>query len=248
MGYVDSSSSGAAVLLAQRFRTMVELRAHLYAAEGLLLVFFRLPPPSHTRASSDTSLHELRVGARVALQITCDENGQSTTLRGTLFARPGNTPGFWLGFPDTGLRKKIERGQLRDRTQRRVGCDLLVQAISAGKPQLGRLVDLSMGGARITGISGFQSGDGLQLRILSPPSSLSPILVNARVAFAGDKGLGVRLDRSDPTARQAITRLFDALQQAWSQAPEAVHSFLCCRDGVLLDPMMPRLRERERVL
>jgi hypothetical protein len=56
--------------------------------------------------------------------------------------------------------------------------------------------------------------------------------------------LGVRFVRSDVIARVASGKLYSAMQQSWTKAPEVAHSPLCCKGGHVLEPPLPHMKGR----
>jgi hypothetical protein len=118
---------------------------------------------------------------------------------------------------------------------------------------LARMMDVSMGGARILGATAprigampLRAGAAVELRVMSAvapfPSDLGRADVARTDAQTGE--LAVRWVRSDPVVRAASLKLIDAARFAWGQAQQMVHAPACCQSGGLLDPPTPLLKRR----
>jgi len=225
-------SGPAHVLLRQRFGTPEEMTRHLHALDNRSLLFFR-----------DPAL-QLAGGTRVMLEVSFTTSEQQAVLRGQVLGavEDGTLRGLWLEFPDTRLSKR--GAALRDRKQRRLACDALVQIRREDHPHLGRLTDLSLGGARLTGMHGVHEGDEVELRIISDNIAWPSELGRAQVVRLSPTEVGTRFLRSESASRMAITRLFAALQESWNQAPQVDHPPICCKGGPLLEPPLPRMKGR----
>ena len=231
------AKSHATTLLRHRFETITELQKHLHALEGRSFLFFRSEGLS------------LAGGARVLLEVSFNSNEQQTLLRGAVLGRvEGALPGLWLEFPDTRLLKKADEGGIVARKQRRVGCDVLIEVRKPGSPSLGRLVDLSIGGARLAGMSGVRVNEQVDVRVISSNKEWPSELGRAQVVRMEDHDIGTKFLRDQPQSRMAITRLFGALQEGWVKAPEVSHPAFCCKNGQLLEPPLPRVKGREKPL
>jgi hypothetical protein len=237
------SSTSQSLLLRQRFRTLSQLTTHLHPVEGSFVLFFRPPAVAPGQARPECS----PAGTKVLVEVNCDENGQQAILRGTILGSLGGEErGLWLQFQDGGLRKRAGEQKVAFRGQRRVGCEQLVHVVSRGAPQLARLVDLSLNGAQVSGVSGFSAGDTVAVQLNGRRSAPPAELGTAKVVFSNSKGAGLRFERNRPESRMAITRLFADIQEEWQRAPEAVHPAICCRGGPILDPALPKVRSRYR--
>ena len=154
----------------------------------------------------------------------------------------------WLEVPDARLAKRIDQEGptgLSSRLQRRLGCDFVVEVRSGQVPFLGRMIDVSMSGARISGAVGLRAGGQVEMRLLGGEPPLPSLLGRCDVIRAEPSGdTGVRFVRSDPTARIASGKLFLAVQEAWNKAPELTHSALCCKGGHVLEPPLPHMKHR----
>jgi len=219
------------VLLRYRFRTPAQLRNHLHLADGRTLFFYRDP---HT---------ELGFGDRVFLEIGFDESEHKVLLRGSVLSSlQGTTPGVWLEFPETHLaRTSLHGDAVSPRKQRRLGCEAMVQVIQEDTRAIGRMVDVSMGGARIASVAGLRPEAALSLRILADDPAYPSEIGEAQLVWAEDGEAAVRFLRNDSRTRMATMRLFSAVQEEWAEVEEATHPPICCQFGVHLDPR-PMLR------
>jgi hypothetical protein len=220
-------TGAAATLLRQRFSDPEEMARHLHVVENRVLLFFR-----------DAAL-TLQGGARVLLDVSFTKTEQQVILRGKVLggSMEGELRGLWLEFPDTHLAKIA--GSISSRKQKRLACDALVQVRNAEHPLLGRLTDLSLGGARLSGVQGARAGDELAVRIISDNANWPSELGRAQVVRLGASEVGARFLRDDSASRMAITRLFGALQESWSKAPLVDHPPMCCQGGKMLEPPLP---------
>ena len=213
------------LLLRHRFETLAQVREHLHVQDGRSLFYFR-----------DTNLNA-QGGDRALLEISTSE--QQMLLRGAVVSR--DLSGFWLDFPDGRLARRLGEGALSQRRQRRVPMDLLVD-LRSRTSRVGRILDVSMGGARVGGVEGISAGQEVTLRLLSSLAEVPNALGRAEVLRAGDGELALRFVRSDPPTRIAATRLLAAAQKAWAASIELPHAPGCCgKSGLLLEPPMPRL-------
>jgi len=237
MGAAEQKQASAVTLLRHRFGTIAELQQHLHSVDGRSFFFFR-----------EQGL-DLPGGARVLLEVSFNAVDQQALLRGQVLGRvEGALPGLWLEFPDTRLRHRADQGAMGQRKQRRVGCEILVEVRRLGNPHLGRLIDLSLGGARLTGISGLKVHEDVDLRILASNSDWPSALGRARVVRTENTDVGARFLRDHPQSRMAITRLFGLLQESWSRALEVEHPSICCRGGQLIEPALPHIKGRAQPL
>ena len=226
-----------ATLLRYRFGAFEQMQNHLHVVDGRTLFFFRDPHAS------------IAGGERVVVQFSFGASEQASTVRGSVLALidgDRGQAGAWIEFPDVRLAKRIDGGAeaIAQRGQRRLGCDLMVE-VRADKAFLGRIVDVSLGGARILGPVGLQPGLDVELRVMGAQPPVPGMLGRAEVVRSDKSGdVGVRFIRTDVVARIASSKLFAAVQQAWDRAPEIAHSPLCCKGGRLLEPPLPHVRSR----
>lgn len=223
-------------LLKYRFGNHVEMTNHLHVVESRTLLFYRgTRPRFHGRQ-------------RVVVELSLASSEQATTLRGSVMALVDaeGTRGVWIEFPDSRLAKRLSQGgaaAITSRRQKRIGCDLMVELRYETRPLLGRMVDVSMSGARIVGPSGLIRNADVEVRIMGAEPPMPAQLGRAQIARSESGGdVGLRFLRSDPAGRVAMGKLLQCVQEAWAKAPEIVHSALCCQAAGVLDPPLPRLR------
>jgi hypothetical protein len=228
--------TAAATLLKYRFGDHVQMTNHLHVVESRTLLFYRF---GRTR---------LLAGQRVLVEVSLESSEQATTLRGSVMALVDaeGTHGVWIEFPDSRLAKRLTHGgaqAITSRHQKRIGCDLMVELRYGTTPLLGRMVDVSMAGARIVGPSGLQKNADVEMRIIGAEPPMPAQLGRAQITRSESGGdVGVRFLRSDAAGRVAVGKLLQSVQLAWTRAPEIVHSALCCVAAGVLDPPLPRLR------
>jgi hypothetical protein len=225
-------------LLKYRFGLFEHMQNHLHVVDGRTLFFYR------------DQRNPVVAGARVVVEFSFGSSEQVSTLRGSVLGRidgDDGQDGAWIEFPDVKLARKLDAGasSLSARRQRRLLCDMMVEVKFGRRPLLGRLVDVSLGGARIVGPAGLHVGDEIELRIMGAkppiPSTLGRALV-VRIDTGGD--VGVRFVRTDAVARIASSKLYAAVEQAWAKTSEEAHSPLCCLGGHLLEPPLPEVKNR----
>ena len=235
-----------ATLLKARFAELSQLRKHLHTLAGRTVFFFREGMPRLIGAD------------RVIVEFSVAKSEQVSTLRGVVLGRvdasDGQT-GAWIEFPDTRLARRLERGSaaLATRQHQRVVCDLLAEVRQGSHSFLARMMDASLGGARILGATTPRVG-AMPLR---PGAALTLKLVGAAAPFPAELGraeavrvdqgsgeLALRWVRSDPAVRVASLKLIEAIRGSWTRAEEMMHAPPCCLNGQVLDPPMPALRGR----
>ena len=131
-----------ATLLRVRFDGLSQLQDHLHVVDGRTVFFFR------------EVTARLQGADRVVVEFSVATSEQVSTLRGTVLGRgEGGQIGAWFEFPDAKLAKRLERGAkaLATRQHQRVMCDLTVEVKQGRQPFFARMMDVSMGGARILG-------------------------------------------------------------------------------------------------
>ena len=116
--------------------------------------------------------------------------------------------------------------------------------LKAGRiPHPGRMMDVSLGGARIVGPIGLRPGAEVEVRILGAQPPMPGVMGRAEVVRSEAGGdVGVRFTRSDVVARVASSKLYAAVQLAWAGAAEVAHSPLCCKAGYVLEPPLPHVK------
>lgn len=230
MASADPKVSNA-TLLRYRFAVPEQLTRHFHVADGRTLFFYREPTLS------------LAGGSKVLLSCSFTQLDQEILVRGSVVGRmEGSHPGLWIEFADTKIAKRVDGAGLRGRKQTRLGCDLMVEIRKDRQPFLGRLVDLSLGGARMAGMSGLQARDQVDVRLVSPAADWPSTLGLAEIVRLDRHEIGARFLRQDAESRMAITKLFGAMQKAWASALVAEHPPMCCKNDQFLEPALPHLR------
>lgn len=227
-----------AALLRYRFGDLAQMHNHLHVVDGRTLFFWR----DDKAALQGTS--------RVVVEFSFNNSEQVSTLRGAVLSRieggdRGNL-GLWLEFPDSRLARKADLGlaAIAGRKQRRLGCDLLVEIKVGDAVVMGRMIDVSLGGACIGGTFGLRNGVETVLRLLAPDKEFPSLLGRAEVVRS-ERDVAVRFVRTDPVARVASSKLFQSVQQAWQKALELSHPPVCCSGGgQVLEPRLPHMKTR----
>jgi hypothetical protein len=234
-----------ATLLKVRFGDLSQLQNHLHVVDGRTVFFFR-------EATS-----RLKGGERVVIEFSVSSSEQMSTLRGAVLGRvdavEGAQTGAWIEFPDAKLAKRLEHGTNLARQHQRVTCDLLVEVNPGRRPFLARMMDVSMGGARLLGATASRVG-AMPLRA---GATVALKMVGAEPPFPSDLGradvvridpssgeMAVRWARSDAVVRLSSTQLIEAARRSWTQAQEMIHAPPCCRNQHVLDPPMPAMKRR----
>ncbi len=217
------------------FDDAVQVRRHLHIAGGHSFLFFGNPSAPGIG------------GERVMLDLDVPSRGQHSLLRGTVHSRVAGT-GLWLDFPDVGLLRRLEQpaAELPPRRQRRFGAELMVELglVDSDVRRLGKLLDVSQGGARMAGCH-IPPGTEVTVRLALPGEAVPRDLGRARVVRAGDRDTGIAFLRGDPQSRVAITRLIEAVGAQWGRAHVVAHPRGCCGANGLLEPPLPRVRPRD---
>ena len=216
--------------LRYRFANLDQARAHMHDVRGQALFFVR---DEQLRFLPDTP---------VCLSLTFDQGEVTRLLNGRVTGRVEGA-GTWLELADTRPLREIPPTEAVRRSVR-IGCDEPVEARSGGRVSAGRMLDLSPGGARLSGIEGFAPGDRIELRFLPAGGLTFHDLSHAHVVWVEGGETGVQFDRSDAIGRSAVARLLVETEELWAAAWEGIHPASCCGERGLLDPVPPRERER----
>jgi hypothetical protein len=221
-----------AALLRHRFDSVDQLRRHLHVVDSSTLLFFRDPTLG------------LTTGALALVELAFESSEQTRVLRASVLAR-AEGQGLWLAVPNTRFaRDVLERGLL-PRKGRRVGTDEPVRLKRLGGAEyMVRLLDLSMGGARVGGglPALLAPGNIVALTLLPAEAGPAPEVTRGKVVWVEDGEAGIMFDRDMESSRVAAGRLFRSLEQPWAHAREIRHLAGCCKDGAFLDPPVPRVR------
>ncbi|HWE22819.1 MAG TPA: PilZ domain-containing protein [Myxococcales bacterium] len=212
--------------LRYRFDHLDQARAHVVRAKERSLFFFR-----HPRLS-------LPPGSSVQMEWTFQNAEPARMLHGTAVENVDRC-GVWMELLDTRpLRELRELHNIR--RYRRMATDFPVHIEHGGELREGRLLDVSAGGARISGAVGLVRGDLLALRV---PSGEEPGrfrgLGNAYVAWADAREMGVQFDRLDSVARAAVTELVRLVAEGWASALESRHPSWCCVEAGPIEVPLP---------
>jgi hypothetical protein len=209
-----------------------QARRHLHIEDGHSLLFFGNPIAPGIG------------GERVVLDLEVPTGGQHSLLHGTVHSRlPG--AGLWLDFPDVSLVRRLEEPAMELRKQRRFAADLILELRLLGSEvrKVGKLLDVSLGGARIGGCH-MPVGSEVTVHLALPPQGLPRGFGRARVRRAGERDTAIEFVRDEGPARIAIANLIEAMRVDWERAPVVAHAPACCGPSGVLEPPVPRLRAR----
>ncbi|MGZ6124855.1 MAG: PilZ domain-containing protein [Myxococcales bacterium] len=216
--------------LRYRFRNLQQARAHVHEIDGRALLFVR-----------DEKLRFLP-DAPVCIAFAFEEGEVARLLHGTV-AGAVEGAGTWLELEDTRALRELTPTEAVRRSVR-LGCDAPLEARSERQISSGRLLDVSSGGARLGGFTGFAAGDRVELRLLSADRLTFHDLSYAHVIWVKDDEMGVRFDSSDAIGRLAVTRLLAETTELWEEAWEGLHPASCCAADGVVEPAPPRLPHR----
>ena len=216
--------------LRYRFRNLQQARAHVHDEDGRALLFVR---EEKLRFLPD---------APVCIEIAFEEGEVARLLHGRV-AGAVEGEGTWLEISNIGPLRDLTPTEAVRRTVR-LGCDEPVEARSERNICAGRLLDVSAGGARLSGFEGFAAGDHLELRLLSADRLTFHDLSYAHVVWVRGAEMGVQFDRADAVGRQAVSRLLAETSSLWEKAWEGLHPSACCAAQGVLDPAPPRASNR----
>ena len=185
----------------------------------------------------------LAIGAEALLEIAFDNSEDSRVARAKAVVR-AEGQGLWLAVPTARFAREDHAGALVVRRGRRLGAERIVHLRrQSGSHHLVMLADLSLGGARISGVPpGLAREDQVEIALATPQPGEPTDLIAARVVWRDESDAGLEIDRRKASSRAAVTKLFQVLEVRWRSAVEVRHLDLCCRDGKLLDPPPPRVR------
>jgi hypothetical protein len=221
---------GRGTRLRYRFIDLQQARAHVHDAGGRAVFFI---PDGKLCFLPD---------APVCISFTFDAGEVPRLLHGRVAAAVDGA-GTWLELVDTRpLRDLGATGAARRSV--RLGCHAAVEARSEQRIASGHLLDVSIGGARLSGIEGFAPGDRVELRLLSPDRLTFHDLSYAQVMWNTNGQMGVQFDRSDIVGRHAVTRLVAQNEQLWGSAWEGLHPPSGCDGHCAIQPPPPRLGQR----
>ncbi len=209
-----------------------QARRHLHVEEGHSLLFYGNPMAPGMG------------GEPVVLDLEVASGGQHSLLHGTVHSRLAGA-GLWLDFGDIGLLRRLEEPAVELRKQRRFAADLAMELRLLGSEvrQVGKLVDVSLGGARIGGCH-MPVGSEVTVHLALPAQGLSRGFGRARVRRAGERDTAIEFVRDEGPARIAIEKLIEAMRMDWERAPVVAHAPPCCGPSGVLEPPVPRLGPR----
>ena len=212
--------------LRYRFDHLEQARAHVVRAGEHSLFFFR-----HPRLS-------LSPGSSVQMEWTFQNAEPARMLHGTAIENVDRC-GVWMELHDTRPLREL-RSLHNVRRHRRMATDRAIQIASSAQVEGGRLLDVSAGGARISGGTGIARGDIVELRL---PAHDDPgffhELGNAYVAWAENGEMGVQFDRLDSSSRTAVIELVRSVADAWASALESRHPSWCCVEAGPIEVPLP---------
>ncbi len=124
--------------------------------DGSTLLFFRDPAAS------------LAIGAEALLEIAFDNSEDTWVVRAKVVVR-AEGQGLWLAVPTARFAREELEGDLVERKGRRLGADKVVRLHrQSGTQHLVMLADLSLGGARISGVPPESAPGALARRAGNP--------------------------------------------------------------------------------
>ena len=221
--------------LRQWFDEAAQLQHHFHRRDGDEVLFFAGP--------------NLCTGAAVLLEVAFRDSDQVCGLRGRV-AKPDQSglPGSWLSFAGSEvIRGLIDAAATRRRRGQRVPTELVINARAGPTVFICKLVDVSSGGARLSGLRGVvRPGIELDLSLFGKSPALGRI-DGASLMWVSGSDAGVRFHRASPEARQAVSRLVAEARQGWATAVEAAHPVQCrCALGMgnSWGPTVPRSSAR----
>lgn len=214
--------------LRYHFDALPQARAHIHLLANRQLLFF--PDPTGRLHERQPVLLELYVG----------DSDQPTNAAGEVSSvEAGIHRGAWIDLFTLSLH------QLRtaQRKHRRVAADLLVRVERpTGGGMVLRLVDVSVGGARLAGGGfAFRPGDLVRLADLENGPAAS-----ALVLWSRNGEMAVQFDRAQQPGRVGASRLLHCATAKWNDALHAHHPAGCeCGvNGRLMEPLLPRSAQR----
>jgi hypothetical protein len=215
----------ATTRLRYRFSNVEQARAHLRAPEGRWLFFYR-----------DDKLR-LLPWAPVCLEFRFDDGAAARLLHGCVLDSLEGS-GTWIEILDP---RPVFSSAEYTRETVRFGCDLPVEVRAEGGIETARLLDLSLGGARITGIPTLSTGRAVEIRLLSDDRLTFHDLSFGNVAWSQGSEMGIRFDPKDAIGRSAVARQVAEVEAQWRHAWESVHPLFCCKAAGVVEPEPPRM-------
>ena len=212
--------------LRYRFDHLEQARVHVVRSGEHSLFFFR-----HPRLS-------LVPGSSVQMEWTFQNAEPARMLHGTALENVDRC-GVWMELHDTRPLREL-RTLHNVRRHRRMATDRAVHIVSPGRVDPGRLLDVSAGGARISGASGVLRGEIVELRLPSfDDPDVFQDLGHAYVVWAEGGEMGVQFDRLDSFSRAAVIDLVRSVADAWASALESRHPAWCCLEAGPIEVPLP---------
>jgi len=212
--------------LRYRFDHLEQARVHVVRSGEHSLFFFR-----HPRLS-------LVPGSSVQMEWTFQNAEPARMLHGTALENVDRC-GVWMELHDTRPLREL-RTLHNVRRHRRMATDRAVHIVSPGRIDPGRLLDVSAGGARISGASGVSRGEIVELRLPSfDDPDVFQDLGHAYVVWAEGGEMGVQFDRLDSFSRAAVIDLVRSVADAWASALESRHPAWCCLEAGPIEVPLP---------
>jgi len=212
--------------LRYRFDHLEQARVHVVRSGEHSLFFFR-----HPRLS-------LVPGSSVQMEWTFQNAEPARMLHGTALENVDRC-GVWMELHDTRPLREL-RTLHNVRRHRRMATDRAVHIVSPGRVDPGRLLDVSAGGARISGASGVSRGEIVELRLPSfDDPDVFQDLGHAYVVWAEGGEMGVQFDRLDSFSRAAVIDLVRSVADAWASALESRHPAWCCLEAGPIEVPLP---------
>jgi PilZ domain-containing protein len=228
--------SQAVRLLRYRFDSADQVTRHFHVATGRVLLFY-------------PSLATLRPGEPVILDVAFTLSDQHCPVRGTVIGRDNEMQhvGSWLEFSAYGLVSSLNGATTNPRRRLRRFPTCTVVNVERGErmPVVGKLVDVSMGGGRLSGLSyKVSAGDVVTLNLFSSARSLA-----ARVLWMRGPEAGIQFIKPTSVERAAVAQLVEAAADRFVNADEARHPSACrCQEGYsVIEPPLPRAAHRRSV-
>lgn len=230
--------AGPARLLRYRFDSGQQVRHHFHASGGRAVLFYPAPVP-------------LQPGEPVILDVGFTASDQHCAVRGSVLGCEIGGGGSWLEFGGSGVASDLTRAAAaRLRRHRRFlsGTVLRVRCGDDG-PVMARLVDVSLGGARVAGAT-FNSLPGEKVWLSALSAAAAPAVIAGRMAWSRGNEAGVEFSHLSPVNRAAVAALVDEARQRAGAAHEALHPVICrCAQGdAPFEPPLPRVLYRQPAL
>jgi hypothetical protein len=219
------------------FDTALQFRGHLHPAADAGWLFY--PHPAIER----------KCGEVLPLEVELREPHQQLMLRGTIHSRVAAPhAGLWIQFSDLRLARKLEANLdgLAQRKHDRVISDLVIEVREPdASARIARLLDISIGGARLGAAAGLKTGMSVEIHLLSRMPDVPSALGRATVVRALGGEIGIRFPAE---MGERVQKLVDANRRAWKAVVTVTHARACCGPAGILDPPVPRSRVEKRLV